>query len=493
MLSKIYIYPQTTPYVVKTPDYRGMVMSSQYSPRLEPVRFRVGTAEWVVAKYCLDNGITRITAREIKTILGSPKNPLTLYSVIRKAIRDGLLKPVKKFAGVYDVDIKTAMHLTQLVPYDAGKRNVHISDVPQWKQAMDYAKSWQALVEWANKSLASDGTSPPSPQGQASGSGREGDIDPCKVPLPAVKYHIPIECVPTPSGRRALVAVLGNLYILLEELRGTHYLQCVPFDSYVPGAKLCASKVDVLSKYLHRPAPERLKELQKEGERAYRRALRELEAIQALSELRPGTYNLTVHVNPDGSVSIEVEVPEEAGEGQVAGVTPGSRGLTAGAMGTVPQASVGGLIFYDPLAPPPQQLPRIRRTDPIKVPSTKDITVVFDNVRFTANGQVQQMHGLQPMSTVLALADRLVYAEPGFQVYDPVLYELSKIMDIHIYHSKGKDPKGVIRIEARPRAKALKKLGLAGVMHAFMTALHRLGGVFQAIAQAMWSRWTRLK
>jgi len=285
------------------------------------------------------------------------------------------------------------------------------------------------------------------------------------------------------------VAVFGNLYVILEEARGTHYLQCVPFDSYVPGAKLCASKVDVLAKYLHRPAPERLKELQEEGERAKARTLRELEAIQALSELRPGTYNLTVHVNPDGSVSIEVEVPEEEGEGQVAGVTPGGRGQTAGAMGTVPQAS--GLIFYDPLAPP--QLPRIRRTEPLKAPSTKDITMVFDNVRYTADGQVQQMHGLQPMSTVLALADRLVYTEPGFQIYDPVLYELSKVMDIHIYHSKGKDPKGVIRVEARPRAKALKKLGLAGVVHAFVTALHRLGGVFQAIAQAVWSRWTRLK
>jgi len=462
-------------------------LSSQFSPRIEQVRFRVGSAEWVIAKYCLDNGITRITAKEIRAILGSPKNFLTLYNVIWQARRDGLLKPVKLYSGVYNVDIKVAMALTQLVPYDV--KNVYVSDVPQWKQAMDYAKSWQALVEWANKSLASDRTSPPSPQGQA--SGREGqnqpDIDPCKVPLPAVKYHIPVECVPTPSGRRALVAVFGNLYVILEEARGTHYLQCVPFDSYVPGAKLCASKVDVLAKYLHRPAPERLKELQKEGERAKARALRELEAIQALSELRPGTYNLTVHVNPDGSVSIEVEVPEE--DGQVAGVTPGSRGQTAGAMGTVPQAN--GLVLYDPLAPP--QLPAIRRTDPIKVPSTKDIVMVFDNVRYTADGQVVQMHGLQPMSTVLALADRLVYAEPGFQVYDPVLYELSKIFDLHVYHSKGKDPKGVIRIEARPRAKALKKLGLAGVMQYLFTALHRLGGILQAIAQAVWSSWTRLK
>ena len=464
-------------------------MSSQFSPRIEQVRFRVGSAEWVIAKHCIDNGIKRITAKEIRAILGSPKNFLTLYNVIWQARRDGLLKPVKLYSGVYDVNINVAMALTQLVPYDV--KNVYVSDVPQWKQAMDYAKSWQALVEWASKSLASDGTSPPSPQGQASGSGREGQpqpgTDPCKVPLPAVKYHIPIECVPTPSGRRALVAVFGNLYVILEEARGTHYLQCVPFDSYVPGAKLCASKVDVLAKYLHRPAPERLKELQEAGERAKARALRELETIQALSELRPGTYNLTVHVNPDGSVSIEVEVPEE--DGQVAGVTPGSRGQTAGAMGTVPQAS--GLVLYDPLAPP--QLPRIRRTEPIKVPNTKDITVVFDNVRYTADGQVVQMHGLQPMSTVMALGDRLVYAEPGFQVYDPVLYELSKIFDFHVYHSKGKDPKGVVRIEARPRARALRKLGLAGVMQYLFTALHRLGGVFQAIAQAVWSRWTRLK
>jgi len=466
-------------------------MASQGSPRVEPVRVRVGTAEWVVAKYCLDNGITRITAREIKTILGSPKNPFTLYSVIGQAKRDGLLKPIKRFTGVYDVDIKTAMYLTQLVPYDA--KNKYTSNVPQWKQAVEYAKSWQALIDWASKSLTSDGTSPPSPQGQASGGEgeREGgqnqpEPDPCKVLLPAVKFHIPIECVPTPSGRRALVAVLGNLYILLEGLKGTHYLQCAPFDSYIPGAKLCASKVDVLAKYLNRPAPERLKELQEYGRKVKARALRELEAIQALSELRPGTYNLTVHVNPDGSVSIEVEVPEEGG--QVAGVTPGSRGQTW-AMGTVPQAS--GLMLYDPLAPP--QLPRLRRVEPIKAPSTKDISLVFDNVRYMASGQVQQMHGLQPMSTVLALADRLAYAEPGFQVYDPVLYELSKVMDIHIYHSKGKDPKGVIRIEARPRTRALRKLGLAGVMQAFMTALHRLGGVFQAIAQAVWSRWTRLK
>jgi hypothetical protein len=381
------------------------------------------------------------------------------------------------------------MTLTQLVPYDV--KNIYISDVPQWKQAMEYAKSWQALVEWASKTLTSDGTSPPSPQGQASGSGSQAEPDPCSMLLPAVKHRIPIECVPTPSGRRALVAVFGNLYVILEEARGTHYLQCVPFDSYVPGAKLCASKVDVLAKYLHRPAPERASELQKEGERAKQKTLRELEAVQALMELRPGTYNLTVHVSPDGSVSIEVEVPEDVGEGQVAGVTPGSRGQTAGAMGTVPQA--GGLVLYDPLAPPPQQLPRIRRTEPIKAPSTKDITLVFDNVRYIASGQVYQLHGLQPMSTVLALADRLAYAEPGFQVYDPVLYELSKVMDIHIYHSKGKDPKGVIRIEARPRARALRKLGLAGVVHAFVTALHRLGGVFQAIAQVVWSRWTRLK
>jgi len=464
-------------------------MENQSGPALETVRVRVSTPEWVLAKYCVDNGITRITAREIKTALGI-RNLLSLYNLIHIAVRDGLLKSVKKFSGVYEVNIKQAMALTQLIPYDAGDRVTNLSDIPQWKQAIAYAKAWQSLAEWARKALkgASEGTSPPAPVAKA-GKGKGGELsgeeaDTCPAgPLPAVVSHIPIDCIPTPSGKRALVAVLGNLYVLLEDLKGTHYLQCAPLEDFGHGAKLCSAKTETLLKYLRRPANQVRKEAEREGERAKERAMKELETLEALMKLTPGTYSLVLHVNPDGSMYVEVPVPEE---GESGGVIPGSRGATAGftatAMGT---GTAVGQVLYDPLRPP-DWLPSIRRVEPIKEPSTKGISLVFDNVRFWANGTVQQLHGLQPLSTVLATGDRLLYAEPGFQVYDPVLYELSKLMDIHVYHSKGKDPKGVIRIEARPRAKALKKLGLGRILHAFVTYLHRLLGPIGAIVAGWW-------
>jgi hypothetical protein len=473
-------------------------MENQSGPVLKTVRVRVSTPEWVLAKYCLDNGLTRITAREIKTALGI-RNLLSLYNLIHIAVRDGLLKSVRKFSGVYEVNIRQAMALTQLIPYDAGDRTTNLSDIPQWRQAIAYAKAWQALAEWARKALkgASEGTSPPTP-GPSGRKGKGGEpvsasgeeaTDTCPAgPLPAVISHIPIDCVPTPSGRRALVAVLGNLYVLLEDLKGTHYLQCSPLETFGHGAMLCSARTETLLKYLRRPATQVKKEAEREGERAKERALKELEALEAILKLTPGTYSLVLHVKPDGSMYVEVPVPEGEGEAESGsgGVIPGSRGATAGltatAMGT---GTVVGQALYDPLRPP-DWLPSVRRVEPIKEPSTKGISLVFDNVRFWANGTVQQLHGLQPLSTVLATGDRLLYAEPGFQIYDPVLYELSKLMDIHVYHSKGKDPKGVIRIEARPRAKALKKLGLGRLLQAFVTYLHRLLGPIGAIVTGWW-------
>jgi len=150
-------------------------MENQSGPVLETVRVRVSTPEWVLAKYCVDNGITRITAREIKTALGI-RNLLSLYNLIHIAIRDGLLKSVKKFSGVYEVNVKQAMALTQLIPYDAGDRTTNLSDIPQWKQAIAYAKAWQTLAEWARKALkgASEGTSPPAPVAKAKAGKGEG-------------------------------------------------------------------------------------------------------------------------------------------------------------------------------------------------------------------------------------------------------------------------------------------------------------------------------
>ncbi len=182
-------------------------------------------------------------------------------------------------------------------------------------------------------------------------------------------------------------------------------------------------------------------------------------ASQALAGLPPGRYKVTVEVKEDGSVVLEGDLPLD-GMG-TAGVIPGIRGDTL-------LQTKGTLI---------------RRVDPIPWQAgAPDVALVFDNVRFWDGERVVQLHGLQPMDTVLRLGQGLVYAEPGLQIHDPVLYELSKVMDIHIYHSRGKDPKGTVRVEGRPRTRALRKLGLAGVIQLFVTYMHRLSGWLSALA-----------
>jgi hypothetical protein len=299
------------------------------------------------------------------------------------------------------------------------------------------------------------------------------------------------------------VAVLGNRYVILEGIakQGWGRAYCVSYDSFRPGAKLCSQRIDTLVKYTSSVTGaiwENWTEPEAEGsgsdsdsDAGLVEADPEADGIGseaggltnaggaggggsagpgtspggagggpatgASAGLPPaGTYVVRAHVRQDGTVVLEGELP-------------GVRGAT-----------YAPVMSTDPI-------PKIRRVDPVPLPpDARGISLVFDNVRVVASdGTVRQLHGLQPLSTVLAAGDSLAYTEPGFQVVDSVMYELSKVMDIHIYHSPGKDPRGTIRIEARPRAKALKKLGLARVLNLFVTFLHRLTGAFQAIVTAM--------
>jgi hypothetical protein len=452
------------------------------------VPLRVATNEWVIAKYILDNGLTVVTSAEIKFVLGS-RNPFALHSAVKNLVRDGLLVKTKR--GTYLVNKERLIQVLQLIPFDIGKRVQNQGPVPEWREAVERAKGWNMLKELAQKlQEASEGTSPPSPGGQTVEVG---------LPLPSPVSYFPIESVPTPSGMNALVVVLGDKYVLLEGINGSRYMYCVPFDCYRPGARLCSPSISVLVKYTSRvytgegggtgaegskaegseANPSKANSTagsagalavstavvagggsqgQAEG-RQRDPAVQGLagSASQALAGLPPGRYNITVEVKEDGSVVLEGDLPL----GGTAGVIPGIRGDTL-------LQSKGTLI---------------RRVDPIPWQAgAPDVALVFDNVRFWDGERVVQLHGLQPMDTVLRLGQGLVYAEPGLQIHDPVLYELSKVMDIHIYHSRGKDPKGTVRVEARPRARALRKLGLAGVIQLFVTYMHRLSGWLSALA-----------
>jgi len=480
-------------------------------PRLEREPLKVPLTEWVLAKYCMDYGITRLTAKDIKFILGT-KYPFSLYHAINMAVRDGLLTPVRKHSGLYDVNKEVMLRVLQLIPEAVGKNVRSKSPVPQWQEAIEIADAWVKLRDWALQH-SSEGTSPPSAVAK---SGATAGAEALLMTLPpGARKYIPIERIPTPSGQYAWVAVLGNRYVILEGLAkqawGKAY--CISYDSFRPGAKLCSQRINTLVKYTSSMTGAVWENwTEPEGDSGP-------EGEEDLVEADPGA---------DGSVGVAGGLGNAEGSGAGSGagagpaggsgVSPSGTGATggpatgasaygAGAGSGLPPAGtyivrayvrqdgtvvlegelpgLRGATYAPVMSTDP--IPKIRRVDPVPLPpDARGISLVFDNVRVVASdGTVRQLHGLQPLSTVMAAGDRLAYTEPGFQVIDSVMYELSKVMDIHVYHSPGKDPRGTVRIEARPRAKALKKLGLARVLNLFVTFLHRLAGAFQAIVTAM--------
>ena len=477
-------------------------------PRLEREPLKVPLTEWVLAKYCIDYGITRLTAKDIKFILGM-KYPFSLYHAIKMAVRDGLLTPVKKYSGLYDVNKETMLKVLQLIPEAVGKNVRSKSPVPQWQEAIEIADAWVKLRDWALQH-SSEGTSPPSAVGSlgaragagAGGAEAEAEVEALLMTLPpGARKYIPIERIPTPSGQYAWVAVLGNRYVILEGLAkqawGKAY--CVSYDSFRPGAKLCSQRINTLVKYTSSMTGAVWENWTEPGEggsggSGSDPAEGQVEADPGGADGSAGIGGLgDAGAGGSGSVS-----PAGAGGGPVSGSAYGAGLPPAGTYvvrahvrqdGTVvlegELPGVRGATYAPVMSTEP--MPRIRRVDPVPLPpDARGISLVFDNVRVVASdGTVRQLHGLQPLSTVMAAGDRLAYTEPGFQVVDSVMYELSKVMDIHIYHSPGKDPRGTVRIEARPRAKALKKLGLARVLNLFVTFLHRLAGAFQAVVTAM--------
>jgi len=475
-------------------------------PRLERETLKVPISEWVLAKYCMDYGITRLTAKDIKFILGT-KYPFATYYTIRMFIRDGLLTPVRKHSGLYDVNKEAMLKVLQQIPEAVGKRVMNKSPVSQWEEAREIAEAWVKLRDWALQH-SSEGTSPPSAVAKT-GAGAGGVEASALLTLPpGARKYFPVERIPTPSGQYAWVAVLGNRYVILEGIakQGWGRAYCVNYDSFRPGAKLCSQRIDTLVKYTSSVIGAGENWTEPEGGSGSGSAEGQVEAdpdgigeeeTGGLSNAGSGGGSASPGVSPAGPSGTG-----GAGGGPATGASAGGGLPPAGTYivrayvrqdGTVvlegELPGVRGATYAPVMSTDP--IPKIRRVDPVPLPpDARGISLVFDNVRVVASdGTVRQLHGLQPLSTVLAAGDGLAYTEPGFQVVDSIMYELSKVMDIHIYHSPGKDPRGTVRIEARPRAKALKKLGLARVLNLFVTFLHRLAGAFQAIVTAM----TRLK
>ncbi len=249
---------------------------------------------------------------------------------------------------------------------------------------------------------------------------------------PGARKYFPVERIPTPSGQYAWVAVLGNRYVILEGIakQGWGRAYCVSYDSFRPGAKLCSQRIDTLVKYTSSmtgavwenwtepeggsdstegqvgeadPGTDGIGE-EATGGLSNAGSAGGGSASPSVSPAGPGaggggpatgagglppagTYIVRAYVRQDGTVVLEGELP-------------GVRGAT-----------YAPVMSTDPI-------PKLRRVDPVPLaPDARGISLVFDNVRVTASdGTVRQLHGLQPLSTVLAAGDSLAYTEPGFQV-----------------------------------------------------------------------------
>jgi len=132
-----------------------------------------------------------------------------------------------------------------------------------------------------------------------------------------------------------------------------------------------------------------------------------------------------------------------------------------------------------------------RSVMPSPMPPQGDGSVrfVFDNVRYvTPGGEEVQLKGLQPIEVlqdIRASGGRLVYYEVGIQLPpNQTLAALASLMDVHIYHSPGKDPPGVVRVETRPREGVASRYDPLGLLDLGKGYLYKVCNAVMAAIEA---------
>ena len=234
-----------------------------------------------------------------------------------------------------------------------------------------------------------------------------------------------IDKIQTPSGQTVVVYIMGNMYIILEGLTENKELLCAD----IPNGKLCSTNPVILAKYMKK----------------------------------------TEHQNNNNGDSNNDFMHNVI---------------------TISKDSKNKIIFSMET-----DLNQLLKETNIKRVHLKQINydnmLLFDNIRFIdPNGKLIQdpltqegnKKRLKTLREVVALGDSLRYAEIDIPVSNPTLYHYAKLMSIFTYTSKVKDSPNVIRIEARPRAKVIKKFGLPRVILLFISYLYELGKIYIALA-----------
>jgi len=190
-------------------------------PQIKSIR--VPLSLWAIAYHIVRTGRDTFTFSELKdAACGS----------LESALAEGLLEKLDN--GLYKANVELARLYSSLLP------KAHVPErVGRWgsplapkgerasceerQEALRLALAWQKLAKWA-EAHAEDGEEPP------------------KEVLSVLEAHgIEVKRMVLPSGTKAVVAKVLNMYVIMDRLVAKSSLKCLRFPQLGPDAMLCAS------------------------------------------------------------------------------------------------------------------------------------------------------------------------------------------------------------------------------------------------------------
>jgi hypothetical protein len=198
--------------------------------RLEPQikSIRIPASMWAIAYHILRTGKDTFRQSELKA---------AACGTLDSALADGLI--VKLDNGLYRANVELAKLYVGLLPRVPlrGRRRKEIQSLKECnseerREAAEMGQAWLELANWAEVH-AEDKKEPP------------------KEILEVLERHgIEVRRMALPSGAKAIVAKVLNMYIIMDWLMVKNTPKCVRYSRLGPNAWLCASTKDKLFSYL---------------------------------------------------------------------------------------------------------------------------------------------------------------------------------------------------------------------------------------------------
>jgi hypothetical protein len=194
---------------------------TELNPQVKQIR--VPLSVWTLAHYVLRAGRDTFTYTEVKNAAcGSPETALVMGLIMK--LNNGLYKANMELAKLYASLLPKAY-----VPDRKGRWGSPLassgekSSCEAREEALRLAWAWSKLAKWA-EAHAEDAEDPP------------------KKVLEVLERHgIEVQRMVLPSGAKAVVAKVLNMYIIMDLLMTKNSPKCLRFPQLGPDAMLCAS------------------------------------------------------------------------------------------------------------------------------------------------------------------------------------------------------------------------------------------------------------